>query len=216
MAAAFVGAPVRAPYSLVDMAGDAFGLLDHLGIDAAHLCGVSMGGMIVQTMAIEHPERARSLVSIMSTTGSRRVGRQHPSILPMMLTRSSTKEEYVASSVTMAHLIGSPGFPGEDDDTRERAAATWDRGVRGAGVGRQIMAILTQPDRTRALGRLSLPATVVHGLADKMVNVSGGRATSMAIPGAGLLLIEGMGHDLPPALWPTYVRAIRETADRAS
>ena len=212
---AFTGLRVRAPYSLDDMAGDAFGLMDHLGWGSAHVVGVSMGGMIVQTMAVARPQRVRSLTSIMSTTGRRTVGWQNPSLLPTFLGRGAGREAYIESSVKTWRLIGSPAHPLSEEATRARAAETYERGVSASGVMRQIVAILTQPDRSRRLHSLHLPTTVIHGLADKMVHVSGGRATAAAIPGAELLLVPGMGHDMPAALFDTYVDAVRRTADRA-
>jgi len=214
---AFVsGGRGRAPYSLVDMAHDALGLLDHLGIESAHVVGVSMGGMIAQTLAIEAPERVRSLTSIMSTTGKHTVGWQDPRLMPMLLRPVVPGvEAYEESSVAIWRMIGSPGYPHPDELTRELARATFERGISASGSLRQMMAILTQPDRTRRLHSLRMPALVIHGLADRMVHVSGGRATASAIPGAELLLIEGMGHDLPPALFDTYVDAIARVAGRA-
>lgn len=212
---AFAGARVAAPYAISHLAEDGFGLLDHLGIESAHVCGVSMGGMIVQTMAIQRPERVRSLVSIMSTTGRRSVGWQSPRLIPTLLApRHGGRQEYVDSSAAAWHLIGSPAYPEAPEDTRARAAETWDRGISGAGVLRQMLAVVTQPDRTKALGRLELPATVVHGMSDRMVHVSGGRATARAIRGSQLLLIPGMGHDLPVPLHDTFAGTIRRTADR--
>ena len=208
--------PPRPPYTLDDMAGDGFGLLDHLGLDSAHVVGISMGGMIVQTMALLQPDRVRSLTSIMSTTGRRTVGWQDPRLLPRLLERrANTREAYVESSVRFWGVIGSTAFP----DTRERVVAqareTYDRGVSTAGVARQMVAILNQPDRTRRLHDVRVPALVIHGLNDKMVHVSGGRATAQAIPGSELLLVPGMGHDLPVQLHDTFVEAIRRVADRA-
>jgi len=212
----FAGRGGKPPYTLSDMADDAFGLMDHLGWDSAHVVGVSMGGMIVQTMAIEQPRRVRSLTSIMSTLGKRTVGWQHPSLLPALIgPRAAGREAYVASSARMWKLIGSPAYPLDDAKTRSRAEETFDRGVSASGVMRQMLAILNQPDRSRSLAALRIPAAVVHGSADKMVHVSGGRATARAIPGAELLVIDGMGHDMPAALFETLTDIIRRTADRA-
>jgi pimeloyl-ACP methyl ester carboxylesterase len=212
----FLGRGGRPPYTLSDMAGDAFGLMDHLGWESAHVAGVSMGGMIAQTMAIEQPRRVRSLTSIMSTLGKRTVGWQHPSLFPMLIApRKAGREAYVVSSAKMWEVIGSPGYPKGEDEIRERAEETWDRGVSAAGVMRQMLAILNQPNRSRALAALRIPAAVVHGTSDKMVHVSGGRATARAIPGAELFVIEGMGHDMPAELFGTLTDVIRRTADRA-
>jgi pimeloyl-ACP methyl ester carboxylesterase len=213
---AYLGVGSRPPYTLDDMAGDGFGLLDHLGIGSADVVGVSMGGMIVQTMAVLRPERVRSLTSIMSTTGRRTVGWQDPRLLPLLLARSvQTKEAYVASSARLWKVIGSPAFPETRAAVAERAGETWDRGISAAGVARQMMAILAQPDRSQRLRDLTMPALVIHGFDDKMVHVSGGRATSRAIPGSELLLVPGLGHDLPDELREEFVAAIRRTSDRA-
>jgi pimeloyl-ACP methyl ester carboxylesterase len=213
----FVGRGGRPPYTLNDMAADAFGLMDHLGWDSAHIAGVSMGGMIVQTMAIDQPRRVRSMTSIMSTVGKRTVGWQHPAILPALIgPRAAGREAYVASSKKMWQLIGSPGFPSDDAKVRAQAEETYDRGVSASGVMRQMLAILDQPNRSRSLASLRIPAAVVHGSADKMVHVSGGRATARAIPGAELLVIDGMGHDIPAELYETLTDVIRRTADRAA
>ncbi len=214
---AFSGRRVRAPYTLEDMAADGFGLLDHLGLDSAHVVGVSMGGMIVQTMAILRPERVRTLTSIMSTTGKRTVGWQHPTLLPaLLMSRKPGREEYVRTSAAFWKMIGSPAYPQSDEEVAARAGETYDRGVSQSGVLRQMLAILTQPNRGRRLRGVKVPALVVHGLKDKMVHASGGRATAAAIPGAELLLVDGMGHDMPAELYDTFVDAIRRTADRAT
>ncbi|MET0928198.1 MAG: alpha/beta fold hydrolase [Aeromicrobium sp.] len=217
---AFIGLPrpvrVKAPYSLSDMADDAIGLLDHLGIERAHVAGVSMGGMIAQTIAIEHPERALSLTSIMSTTGRRRVGYQHPKVIPVMLSSAGhTRDSYVARSLKGSKVIESPAFPSEEAASRERAYETYDRGWTASGVTRQMLAVLTQPDRTKALAGLDLPTVVIHGTNDPLVHKSGGKATADAIPGAEHLEIAGMAHDLPPQLFTTYIDAIARTAARA-
>lgn len=213
----FLGRGGRPPYTLDDLAEDGFGLLDHLGLDAAHVVGISMGGMIVQTMALLHPERVLSLTSIMSTPGRRTVGWQDPRLLPRLLERRAhTREAYVASSARFWEVIGSVAYPDTEEAVLERAGETWDRGVSAAGVARQMLAILAQPDRTRRLRELRVPALVIHGMDDKMVHVSGGRATAQAIPGSELLLVPGMGHDLPAALHESFAEAIRRVADRAS
>ena len=205
-----------APYTMSDLADDAVGLLSHLGIDSAHLVGISMGGMISQTVAIEHPDRVRSLTSIMSTTGRRTVGWQSPTLLPRLaVPRRGGLDTFVESSLVTWALIGSPAYPSDPEVLRARAYETFERGVSNGGVLRQMMAILTQPDRTGRLRQVRVPTLVMHGLDDKMVHVSGGRATARAIPGAELVLVDGMGHDLPPALFGTFVEAIRRTADRA-
>ena len=216
LVAAFAGRRVRAPYTMTDLADDAFGLLDHLGLDSAHVVGVSMGGMIVQTMAIDAPRRVRTLTSIMSTTGKRSVGWQHPSLMNTLLApRGPGKDAYARHSSLLWRRIGSPAYPQTAEKIRLRAEETYERGVSASGVMRQMLAVLTQPNRGPRLRTLTMPALVVHGLADKMVHASGGRATAAAIPDAELLLVEGMGHDVPPALFPSIADAIRRTADRA-
>lgn len=216
LAKAFSTGRGRAPYSMSDLAGDGLALLDHLGLEAAHVAGISMGGMIAQTMAIEAPARVLSLTSIMSTTGRRTVGWQSPELLPTLIApRRGGKEAYVATNALVWSLIGSPDHPLSADDLRRRAEDTYDRGVSASGVLRQMMAILTQPNRTLRLRTLQVPTLIIHGLADKMVHVSGGRATASAIPGAELVLIDGMGHDLPVGLYDAFVDGIRRTADRA-
>ncbi|MGN6130601.1 MAG: alpha/beta fold hydrolase [Nocardioidaceae bacterium] len=213
----FVSGRGKPPYTLQDMAEDAFGLLDHLDIEAAHVVGISMGGMIVQTMAVTDPARVLSLTSIMSTTGRRSVGWQDPRLLPLLLTpRGRSREAYLTQSARLWKMIGSPLYPDTPESVRDRAGETWDRGVSAAGVARQMAAILSQPDRSRRLRSLRVPTLVIHGMSDKMVHVSGGRATSRSVPGSELLLVPGMGHDVPVELHDTFVDAIRRNADRAS
>ena len=214
--ASFAGLSPKTPYTMQDLADDAFALLDHLGLDAAHVVGISMGGMIVQTMALNQPKRVLSLTSIMSTTGRRTVGWQDPSLLPLLVAnRDKSREHYIRTSERLWKMIGSPHYPDTTESIRDRAGETWDRGISRAGVMRQMGAILTQPDRSRALRGLRVPSLVIHGTHDKMVHVSGGRATSQAIPGSELLLIPGMGHDVPRELHEIFVDAIRRVADRA-
>ena len=213
----FMGRGGRPPYTLDDMAEDGFALLDHLGIDAAHVTGVSMGGMIAQTMAILRPERVLSLTSIMSTTGRRTVGWQDPRLLPRLLERrAATREQYVESSARFWSIIGSVAYPDTKQAVMDRAGETWDRGISASGVLRQMVAIVGQPDRSHRLQEIKAPTLVIHGLNDKMVHVSGGRATARAIPGAELLLVPGMGHDLPAELHETFADAIRRLASTAT
>lgn len=206
-----------APYEIRDLADDAYGLLDHLDVSSAHLVGVSMGGMIAQTMAIDRPDRALSLTSIMSSTGRRSVGWQHPQTFPVMLAPGgSGLESYTRRAFKSASVIGSPGYPEDEHRTLERAKVTYERGWSAGGVMRHMMAVLTQPDRTKDLHRLKLPTTVIHGLADVLVDVSGGRATSLAIRDSEFIEIAGMSHDMPIELWDTFIDAIARTSDRVS
>jgi len=212
-----VGRRDTAPYLLSDLAADTFGLMDHLGIESAHLVGASMGGMIVQTAAIENPARVRSIVSIMSTTGSRRVG--HPSYKTFGLLLGHPPREREAAIervVRIFKLIGSPGFPFEEERIREIAGLSFDRGHSPTGIARQLHAITASGDRTPALRQLEVPALVIHGKNDLLVNPSGGRATAKAIPGARLMMVDGMGHDLPRPLWPTFADQIAANAARAT
>lgn len=206
----------QAPYTLRELAGDAAGLLEHLGIGPAHVVGCSMGGMIAQLLAIEHPERVRSLSSIMSTTGNRLVGRPSPRGAAALLSAPPTERDaYVAHLVRLFRRIGSPGYAFEEDRMRDRAARTFDRGLNRAGTARQLAACLAATDRTRYLRRVRVPTAVIHGAADPLIHLSGGVATSRAVPGAELHVIPGMGHDLPAALWPRYADIIEQRARTA-
>jgi pimeloyl-ACP methyl ester carboxylesterase len=210
------GRRATAPYLLRDMAADTTGLLDHLGIDSAHVAGASMGGMIVQTMAIEHPERVRSLVSIMSNTGSRWTGLPSRKAMAVLLGRPPKgRDAAVERAVRTFTVIGSPGYPFDEERVRRVAGRSYDRGHSAVGVLRQLHAITASGDRTRALREVRLPATVIHGTGDPLVRPAGGKATARAIPGARLKLIEGMGHDLPRQLWPVFAEEIAGTAARA-
>jgi pimeloyl-ACP methyl ester carboxylesterase len=208
--------PRHVAYTLDDMAQDAAGLLDHLDVDAAHVVGASMGGMVAQMMAANHSEKVRSLVSIMSSTGSSFVGHPSPRAWPVLLRRPPrSREEYIAALTRVYGIIGSPGFEPDLPAMRELLARSFDRGVTAAGTGRQLSAIFASGNRTPALRRIDVPTTVVHGTADRLVSPSGGRATARAIRGAKLVMIPGMGHDLPRGAWPRIVDAIADTASRA-
>jgi pimeloyl-ACP methyl ester carboxylesterase len=215
--AAAAGDLSSASYTLDEMADDCAGLLDHLGVEAAHVVGASQGGMIAQAMAIRHPGRVLSLTSIMSTTGDRAVGQPHPEAIPALLTRPpANREQFVESVVAAWRVIGSPGFAVDEAALRGRAGATFDRGYYPEGTARQLVAILASGDRTEALRRLEVPTQVIHGTDDKLIDVSGGKATAAAIPDARLELIEGLGHDLPRQLWPRFIDLIVENAARAT
>jgi pimeloyl-ACP methyl ester carboxylesterase len=206
-----------ASYTLAEMAADGVGLLDHLGIERAHLVGVSMGGMIAQTIAARRPERVLSLTSIMSSTGSRWRGQPALKTYRQFLRPVSTdRATYIAQTAALFDIIGSPGFEREDDSLRELLGAMYDRGHDPGSVTRQLAAILASGNRTAELRRITAPTLVIHGTADKLVAPSGGRATARAIPGARLLMIEGMGHDLPRGAWPQLIGAIVENAGRAA
>lgn len=211
---------VRDPaYTLDDMAGDTVGLMDALDIDAAHLVGASMGGMITQQAAVRHPGWVRSLTSIMSTTGARRIGQPALRVLPLLARPpAKEREEAIDRIVHLFGIVGSPGFERDVAATRELAGASFDRGSDRSGSGRQLGAILASGDRTQALARITAPTLVIHGTADKLVATSGGRATAKAIPGARLELIDGMGHDLPRGAWDRIVSLVAghaHAADRA-
>jgi pimeloyl-ACP methyl ester carboxylesterase len=206
-----------APYRVSDMAADAAGLIEALGLAPAHVVGVSMGGMIVQQLAIDRPDLVRSLCSIMSTTGDPSVGRPSDAALQVLLTPPPTEREaFCDHEVETWKVIGSPGFPFDEAEVRRKAAAAFDRSFYPEGVARQLAAIMASPDRTEALGSVRLPALVIHGEDDALINVSGGRATAAAIPGAELLVIAGMGHSLPPEVWDQVVEAIVANATRAT
>jgi len=210
------GEPVPAPYTLGDMADDGIALIEGLGLSPAHIVGASMGGMIVQEMAIRHPEAVRSLCSIMSTTGDRSVGQPTPEAIAVLLEPPpATREEIIENSVVGARVIGSPRYPADEAEVKARAAEAYDRSYYPAGPARQIAAILTAQDRTAALGEVTVPTLVVHGDADPLVTPTGGEATAKAIPGAELLVFEGVGHDLPEALWPELIAAIVANIRRA-
>src|SRR3954470_4788041 len=198
-------------YTLSDMAEDAAVLLRELGVAPAHGVGASMGGMIAQTLAAEHPDAVRSLVSIMSTSGNRWSGQPALAVYRYLLRPPPRdRDGYIERSAAVFGLVGSTGFDRDEHYVRERAARSFDRGYDRRAGGRQLGAILASGDRTKALKRIEAPTLVIHGTVDKMVRPSGGRATAKAIPGARLMMIEGMGHDLPRGAWPQIIDAIAE------
>jgi pimeloyl-ACP methyl ester carboxylesterase len=214
--AAMMGDNSTASYTLDDMAADTVGLLDHLGVAAAHIVGVSMGGMIVQQVAITYPERVLSLVSIMSTTGDRSVGQPRAEAIPaLMAPAPSDREGSIEFAVQMFKLIGSPGYPMDENELRDLVTASYDRSNYPVGFMRQLVGILASGDRTEGLRSVNVPTLVIHGADDPLIVSTGGRATADAVPGAKLMEIPGMGHDFPRQLWPQFVDAIAENAARA-
>ena len=198
------------------MGGDVIGLLDELELDSAHLVGASMGGMIAQLLAIEHPRRVRSLTSIMSNTGDRSVGQATPRALAALMSPpAATREEAIERTVSILRVTGSPGFDLDEAELRRRTGLAFDRSHDPVGVARQFAAIGASGDRTDALRSVSVPTLVVHGADDPLVNVSGGRATARSIPGAELVVYDGMGHNLPRELWADMARRIGEVVERA-
>jgi pimeloyl-ACP methyl ester carboxylesterase len=204
------------PYTLDDMADDAAGLLDALGLDSVHVCGASMGGMIAQTVAIRHGGRMRSLVSIMSSTGNPSLPPAQPEAMAVLMTPPPTdRAGSLDAAVRTWRTIGSPGFPFDEARIRERAGRLYDRSFHPQGTARQLAAILAHGSRVEKLREVSAPTLVIHGAADPLVPLEGGRDTARSIPGAELLVIEGMGHDLPEGAWPTLVGAISEHTAKA-
>lgn len=213
------GDPRTALYALADMADDAAGLLDVLGIERAHVVGASMGGMIAQELAMRHSERVLSLCSIMSTTGDHAVGQPTAEAMAAVMSpRGADREEAVSRMIEVQRVIGSkvPEYAVSDDVRYARAVASYDRAYRPDGGTRQLAAIAASPDRTESLGSLKMPVLVMHGDQDPLVDVSGGRATAAAIPGAELVIFPGMAHDLPEPLWPAFVDAIAANAAKAA
>lgn len=209
---AAIGLPVRPAYTLADMAADGMALLDHLGIARAHIVGASMGGMISQHIAARYPDRVLSLTSIMSTTGNRRLPRANKEAMQVLANRpmSGDKEDMIAYSVRAARVIGSPGYPATEERLQRRVRADFDRGWYPQGVARQMAAIVADGDRRTMLKDIKAPTLVIHGEADPLVPIAGGRDTAENIAGARLLTIPGMGHDLPLALVDTLADAIAE------
>jgi pimeloyl-ACP methyl ester carboxylesterase len=199
----------REQYTLSDMAKDTAGLLKGLDMAPAHIVGVSMGGMIGQTLAVEHPDLVRSLTSIMSNTGNRWRGQPAPSVMRHLLRPPPTDRQGMVEHATKIFgMVGSTGFEGNSEHIRDYVSRSFDRGHEVAGGARQLGAVIASGDRTKQLASIRAPTLVIHGTVDKLVRPSGGKATAKAIPGAKLKLIEGMGHDLPPGAWPQLIDAI--------
>lgn len=215
-AAAMKGDFSSAAYTLSDMAADTAGLLDALGLESAHVVGASMGGQIAQLLALEHRARVRSLTSIMSTTGDPTVGRTHPEAFAAFGgPPATTREAVIERAVNAARIVGSPGFPLDEAELRARTGRAYDRDHDDAGITRQAVATMASGDRTARLHELDVPALVIHGAADIVFDPSGGRATAAAIPGAELVIIDGMGHGLPRAVWPRLADLIGGLVARA-
>lgn len=211
-AALHEGDTSSASYRLEDMADDTAALLDHLGIPAAHVVGVSMGGMIAQTLAITHPERVLTLTSIMSTPSPRLGSPTREASEALQAPPARSREEAIERSLSGARVIGSRGFELDLEWRRQTAGDAFDRSDDPAGVARQLMAIHASGDRTEALRSVRLPTLVIHGADDPLVQVEGGYATAEAVPNAELLVIAGMGHDLPRGVWPQVLDAVTEHA----
>src|SRR5580765_4567412 len=209
LAAALQGKPVDAPYRLSDMGADAFGLLDALGIESAHVVGASMGGTIAQTMAIERPGRLRTLTSIMSTTGATGLPPPTPEAMAVLFKPpATTLEDYVASYAQTWKVLRAGSFAEDEALDRERAERVHARGLNPPGVARQLAAILASGSRKEALGAVRVPTLVIHGDADPLVPLACGVDTAESIPGARLVVVEGMGHALPIKHWSRIVDAI--------
>jgi pimeloyl-ACP methyl ester carboxylesterase len=203
------GGPVDVPYRLSEMAGDGLAVLDDLGIERAHVMGVSMGGMIVQTMAIEHPERLLSMTSVMSTTGDPDVGQATEEAQKrIMAPPAQDRDGYIAGQVAGIRIWGSPSCF-DEERVVANAGEAFDRCFDPAGTARQMMAIMASGSRSAALGNVEVPTLVLHGDADALVDPSGGRRTADAIAGARFVLLEGMGHDYPPQYWDQVVELVR-------
>lgn len=202
--------PVRPAYTLADMAADGIGLLDHLGIAQAHIVGASMGGMISQHIAARYPQRVLSLTSIMSTTGNPRLPRANKEAMAVLANRpmSGDPEAMIAYSVRAARVIGSPAYPAAEERLQRRVRHDFERGWYPQGVARQMAAIVADGDRRAMLATIKAPTLVIHGEADPLVPLAGGKDTAASIPGARLMTIPGMGHDLPLALVDTLADAV--------
>jgi pimeloyl-ACP methyl ester carboxylesterase len=208
--------PADVPYSLHDMADDILGLMDVLGIERAHLAGASLGGHIVQTFALDHPDRIASLCSIMASTNDGDTSGTDPDALAIFSMPPVTeREDVIERSVYALGIAGSKGLPQDWDAVRATAGAQYDRCFYPLGSGRQLIALAISGDRTELLASVDVPTVVIHGTDDALVHPECGEKTARVIPGAQLVLVEGMGHDLPEAAWDTVIGAITANIDRA-
>jgi pimeloyl-ACP methyl ester carboxylesterase len=213
----FLRIPVDAPYKLRDMANDTIGLMDALGIQSAHLVGASMGGMIAQETTLSYPQRVRSLTSIMSSTGNPKLPQPTREAMALLLAPpAKTRDEYIARFAQTWKILRGGSFPLDEAKDRERAKRTFDRGLNPAGVGRQLRATLASGSRKERLRSVKTPTLVIHGTVDPLVRPEGGKETAASIPGAKLLMIDGMGHALPIPMWPQIIDAIATHAQAAS
>jgi pimeloyl-ACP methyl ester carboxylesterase len=213
--AVMAGKTVEAPYSLNDMAGDCIGLLDALGIEKAHICGASMGGMIAQVVAYRYPRRVLSLTSIMSNTGNPQSAQSNPDALAAVMAPSPTERNaYIEHNMKVWQKIWSPGFPFEEERARAFLENSYDRSFCPSGAVRQNIAILACGDRTASLATIKAPTLVIHGSGDPLIPLDAGKEAACAIPGADLLVIDGMGHDLPKGVWRNIIAAIARHLQR--
>ncbi|MES2638212.1 MAG: alpha/beta hydrolase [Myxococcota bacterium] len=216
VARAMMGLPVAAPYTLSDMAADLVGLLDALDLERAHIVGISMGGMIAQHVAIEAPERVASLTSLMSTAGGRRHLIGQPRALSAFLgARPKGREEGAEFVVKLFRVLNGAGVPFPEAEIRARAEEAVARSWHPEGFPRHLAAILASGNRTPALARVRVPTLVLHGAEDPLIPVAAGIATARAIPNAAMRVVPGMGHSLPPAVWPEVLDALVEHAHGA-
>lgn len=213
----FLKIPVAAPYKLLDMARDTTGLMDVLGIKSAHLVGASMGGMIAQEIAISFPQRVRSLTSIMSTTGNPKMPPPTREAAAMLMAPPpATREEFLARFAQTWKVLRVGSFPEDEARDRLRAERVFERGLNAPGVGRQLRAILASGSRKERLASVKAPTLVIHGTVDPLVRPEGGKDTAASIPGAKLLMVEGMGHAIPIPMWPQIIDAIDKHAHGAA
>jgi len=207
--AAMEGRTVESPYSLDDMADDSVGLLDALGIGKAHVCGASMGGMIAQVISCRHPDRVLSLTSIMSTTGNPGLPQGKPeAIAAVVAPAPEERGAYIEHNLNVWRRIWSPGFPFEEERARTFMEKSYDRSHCPQGMARQNTAVIAGGDRRPLLSSIRVPTLVVHGADDPLIPVEGGMDTARAIPGSKLLIVNGMGHDMPKGVWPEIVEAV--------